>query len=149
VGKLSTHVLDTARGLPADGMRLELFRIQDAQYRSIGAFVTNAQGRTDLPLLEGAALEPGDYQIEFHIAPYFRALGMTTPDPTTTCRFCVRRGVIRPTGEAERGRLLGRLGQSSVAMGAHYCWHCMDRRVFLFHLARQPSGGGRASARPG
>lgn len=81
MGKLSTHVLDTARGLPADGMRLELFRIQDAQYRSIGVFVTNAQGRTDLPLLEGAALEPGDYQIEFHIAPYFRALGMTLTDP--------------------------------------------------------------------
>jgi 5-hydroxyisourate hydrolase len=81
MGKLTTHVLDTARGLPAAGMRIVLFKVEGEQFLSLGEFITNAQGRTDAPLLEGAALTAGDYQIEFHVAPYFRALKLTLADP--------------------------------------------------------------------
>jgi len=81
MGRLSTHVLDTARGLPAAGMRLTLSRREDGTWRSLGAFVTNAQGRTDTALLEGAALLPGAYQLEFCVADYFRAQGVALPQP--------------------------------------------------------------------
>ena len=81
MGKLSTHVLDTASGMPAAGMCIDLAIVEGSETRRIGGFVTNAQGRTDTPLLEGTTMLPGTYQIEFHVAEYFRAHGSTLPDP--------------------------------------------------------------------
>lgn len=81
MGRLSTHVLDTARGLPAPGMRVVLSMREGTVWRVIGEFVTNAQGRTAEPLLEGNAMRPGGYALEFHVAEYFRALGLVLPQP--------------------------------------------------------------------
>ena len=69
-GKLSTHVLDLVSGLPAAGMRIELSRVAPGPTLR-KAVVTNADGRTDLPLLAGAELTAGTYQLEFHVAEYF------------------------------------------------------------------------------
>ncbi len=66
--KLSTHVLDTANGIPAAGMSLTVWR--DGQL--LANAVTNAGGRTDAPLLEGEALVPGIYEIIFSVGDYFR-----------------------------------------------------------------------------
>lgn len=66
--KLSTHVLDTAHGMPAAGMNLTLWR--DGQM--LGKAITNDGGRTDAPLLEGEALVPGTYEIIFSVGDYFR-----------------------------------------------------------------------------
>jgi 5-hydroxyisourate hydrolase len=66
--KLSTHVLDTAHGIPAAGMSLTLWR--DGQL--LATTETNAEGRTDAPLLEGEALVPGIYEIIFSVGDYFR-----------------------------------------------------------------------------
>jgi len=70
-GKLSTHVLDTAHGKPAAGVRVELYR-DDVLLLQV---VTNADGRTDAPLLVGEAFVAGKYRIDFHIGDYFLTLG--------------------------------------------------------------------------
>lgn len=74
-GWLSTHVLDLARGAPAVGMRIELHRLGGAVSRRIVEAVTNADGRTDQPLLAGAAYLAGGYELIFHAGDYLRATG--------------------------------------------------------------------------
>ena len=80
-GRLTTHVLDTARGKPGAGIRIELFAIGDSAPRLIVSAVTNADGRTDVPLLAGDAMKPGRYEIVFHIGAYFRGAGVPVSDP--------------------------------------------------------------------
>ncbi len=77
MGRLTTHVLDTAAGRPAAGVRVVLRR--DGQVLAEGA--TNADGRMDRPLLEGAAFKPGGYELTFHVGDYFRAGGAALSDP--------------------------------------------------------------------
>ncbi len=74
MGRVTTHVLDTTRGEPAGGMRIELARSADPA-RTLASVVTNADGRTDAPLLEGAHMTAGTYQLTFHVAEYFRGRG--------------------------------------------------------------------------
>jgi 5-hydroxyisourate hydrolase len=76
---LTTHVLDTASGSPAAGVRVVLRRPGEAAV--IAEAKTNADGRLDEPLLDGAAFAPGTYEIAFHIGDYFRAQGTPTADP--------------------------------------------------------------------
>jgi hydroxyisourate hydrolase len=71
VARLSSHVLDIAAGVPAQGMRLLLWR-QGTEMPLVDTH-TNADGRTTLPLLEGAALAAGNYRLQFHVADYFRS----------------------------------------------------------------------------
>ena len=80
-GRLTTHVLDTALGRPAAGLRLTLYRIEGDARTPVARGVTNADGRLDAPLLEGAAHVPGTYEIEFRAGDYLRAAGLTLPDP--------------------------------------------------------------------
>jgi 5-hydroxyisourate hydrolase len=70
-GKLSTHVLDTAHGWPAAGVRIALYRGQER----VADAITNADGRTDAPLLVGEAMTKGTYRLEFAIGDYFASLG--------------------------------------------------------------------------
>jgi 5-hydroxyisourate hydrolase len=75
-GRLSTHVLDTARGRPAAGMQIDLLLLDpDGSGRLMKSVVTNADGRTNDPLLVGEALVAGAYRLVFHVADYFRARG--------------------------------------------------------------------------
>lgn len=78
MGRLTTHVLDTASGRPAAGVRVVLRR--DGEAVDLAATVTNADGRLDQPLLEGSAFKPGSYEILFHIGDYFRANGVALAD---------------------------------------------------------------------
>jgi 5-hydroxyisourate hydrolase len=79
---LTTHVLDTARGRPAAGLRIDLARIEaDGRPRPIKTVTTNADGRCDAPLLGPAELEPGRYELLFHVGPYFRASGAASDAP--------------------------------------------------------------------
>ena len=75
MGKLTTHVLDTMHGRPAEGMRLSLLR----DGRLLVTARTNADGRCDGPLLEGEALVPGIYELHFQAGDYFSALGVESP----------------------------------------------------------------------
>lgn len=76
-GRLSTHVLDTARGKPAAGVTITLYRI-GATAEKILETVTNADGRTDAPLLAGDALTVGVYELVFEAGAYLRASGQAT-----------------------------------------------------------------------
>jgi 5-hydroxyisourate hydrolase len=73
--KLSTHVLDLTRGAPADGMEIELWSLTEAP-QQIKVVRTNADGRTDAPLLTGDEFRPGDYQLVFKIRDYFATRGV-------------------------------------------------------------------------
>lgn len=75
MAKLSTHVLDTSRGLPAAGVRIDLFRLETGVTRLIKTATTNADGRTDAPLFADGELSPGSYRLAFHIGDYFAASG--------------------------------------------------------------------------
>jgi len=72
MGRLTTHVLDTARGKPGTGIRIELYGPDDVK---LGETRTNADGRTDAPLLEGERLRAGTYQLVFHVGAYFAGDG--------------------------------------------------------------------------
>ena len=81
MGKLTTHVLDTANGCPAAGMAVSLFRLQDGSASLLKQITLNHDGRADSPLLEGAAVVPGRYRLVFGVAAYFRGRGTTLDDP--------------------------------------------------------------------
>lgn len=72
MGRLTTHVLDTAAGRPGAGITVELYRMEGDAPVLVASALTNADGRTDKPLLEGEAFRAGSYQIVFHVGPYFR-----------------------------------------------------------------------------
>jgi len=90
-GRLTTHVLDTAAGRPAAGVRVVLRRLDGAAPVADG--VTNADGRMERPLLEGAAFAPGTYQLEFHVGDYFRARGVDLADPPFLDVIPIRFGI--------------------------------------------------------
>jgi len=74
-GYLTTHVLDTAEGRPAAGLLVELFRIDGEARTPRAAMTTNADGRTDAPILPERDFAPGTYELVFHAGDYLRAMG--------------------------------------------------------------------------
>jgi hydroxyisourate hydrolase len=75
---LTTHVLDTARGRPAAGVRIDLSEIDaDGRAHFIKTVTTNADGRTDAPLLGAAEAKAGAYELVFHVGAYFRTMSGT------------------------------------------------------------------------
>jgi hydroxyisourate hydrolase len=78
-GKLSTHVLDTAKGRPAPGLKIELWRIEDNERELLKEAITNQDGRTERPLLLGDELKPGAYELVFHVGPYFQNRSRRSP----------------------------------------------------------------------
>jgi 5-hydroxyisourate hydrolase len=81
MGRLTTHVLDTAAGTPGQGMSITLHKIVDNRRETLTTVVTNHDGRCDQPLLEGADFAVGVYELEFAAGDYFRAHGVTLPEP--------------------------------------------------------------------
>ncbi len=72
-GYLTTHVLDTARGRPAAGLKIALYRLEGGARLPLGMSVTNADGRTDAPILPEEEFAPGIYELEFHAGAYLAA----------------------------------------------------------------------------
>jgi 5-hydroxyisourate hydrolase len=93
MGRLSTHVLDTARGKPAAGVKIILYRISGQSHRKIAEVTTNADGRTDAPLLEGASLTAGSYELVFCAGDYLRASGQAGADTLFLDEIPIRFGV--------------------------------------------------------
>ena len=96
MGHLSTHVLDTARGLPAAGVLVEVRMVRSGNSETLASATTNAQGRTDAPLLAGDRLERGTYELTFHVGDYFRNAGVPLSDPPFLDRIVVRIGIADP-----------------------------------------------------
>jgi 5-hydroxyisourate hydrolase len=85
MGKLTTHILDTAHGKPASGVHISILAERGGAWVALGTAITNSDGRCDVPLLQDAALSIGRYRLVFHIGPYFRAhvhaLGQAAEQP--------------------------------------------------------------------
>lgn len=79
-GYLTTHVLDTARGVPAQGIDIVLYRIEDYSLTKIATSVTNADGRTDEPILPAEEFETGNYELVFKAGDYLRRNGLAKGD---------------------------------------------------------------------
>jgi 5-hydroxyisourate hydrolase len=92
-GRLTTHVLDTARGQPAGGVKIMLYRQSEQSHRKIKEVVTNADGRTDGPLLAGEDLKPGIYELVFCAGDYLRATGQATGEVLFLDQIPIRFGV--------------------------------------------------------
>lgn len=75
MGRLTTHVLDTANGRPGAGITVDLSMLRSGEWQLLKSVRTNADGRTDTPLLEGEALRPGAYELAFHLGSYFKSEG--------------------------------------------------------------------------
>ena len=89
MGRLTTHVLDTARGCPAAGLALTLSALAPERRLLVEA-TTNADGRLDHPLLKGETFRPGRYELVFRAAAYHRALGLPLADPPFLDEVVVR-----------------------------------------------------------
>jgi 5-hydroxyisourate hydrolase len=108
LGKLTTHVLDTALGKPAAGLRIDVWR--DGLIKTI---VTNADGRADAPLLEGAAFTAGEYELRFHAGDYLRAQGLKLVEPLFLDVIPIRFGIADATQHFHVPLLLSPFGYST------------------------------------
>jgi 5-hydroxyisourate hydrolase len=93
MGRLTTHVLDTANGIPAEGVAIELYALDGAKRALIGAMRTNSDGRAPSPLLQGDSFKLGTYELTFDVGAYFAQRGTKTADPPflsiVTIRFAI------------------------------------------------------------
>ncbi len=91
MGRLTTHILDTAHGRPAAGLVVELWRPDSSA--CLRTVTTNADGRMDGPLLEGDAFTAGVYELRFRAGDYLRTTGTVLPDPLFLDRIPIRFGM--------------------------------------------------------
>jgi len=95
-GYLTTHVLDTARGCPAEGLKIELFRL-DGHRRLLKTLVTNDDGRTDEQILPTEAFETGEYELVFHAGAYLDSIGALSESPRFLDVIPIRFGMSAPS----------------------------------------------------
>lgn len=93
IAKLTTHVLDTATGKPAQGLKIALYKVSGNSHSKIKDVVTNDDGRVDSPLLEGAAFKTGIYELVFFAGDYLRATQKDLPDPLFLDQIPIRFGM--------------------------------------------------------
>lgn len=99
MGRLSTHVLDTHAGRPARGVPVTLHRLGPAGERELVAqATTNADGRTDAPLMAGDAFRPGRYELTFAVGAYFAGRGLDLPDPAFLDEVPIRFAIAEADG---------------------------------------------------
>ncbi len=92
-GYLTTHVLDTARGCPAEGLRIDLYRITGAERTHLTTLTTNADGRTDTQILPADAFQTGTYELVFHAGAYLDATGTPPEEPRFLDEVPIRFGM--------------------------------------------------------
>ncbi len=92
-GFLTTHVLDTARGCPAEGIKIALYRVSGNSHRKIAEAVTNADGRTDAPILPEETFKTGTYELIFFAGDYLRATGQAGAEPLFLDQVPIRFGM--------------------------------------------------------
>ena len=95
MGRLTTHVLDTAQGCPASGVAVQLYRVKPER-ELIAEASTNADGRLDAPILDDAAFASGVYELVFHAGKYFATHLGELPDPPFVDEVVIRFGIANP-----------------------------------------------------
>jgi 5-hydroxyisourate hydrolase len=92
-GYVTTHVLDAGRGCPAAGMRVELYRLEGEVRRLVREVVTNADGRTDGPVIPKGELAAGVWELVFHAGAYLDAAGVAGESPRFLDVIPIRFGI--------------------------------------------------------
>lgn len=113
MARLSTHVLDISRGVAARGVVIDLHRVAGEARQPIVRVTTNADGRTDAPLLAGERIEPGIYELTFHAGDYYRGAGVELASPAFLDVVVVRVGLADPEGHYHVPLLLSPWGYST------------------------------------
>lgn len=98
MGRLTTHVLDTANGCPGAGLSIKLYRLENGQWQLLSDCLTNADGRCEQPLLQGDAYRSGLYQLHFAVGDYYRGRGLSLPSPAFLDQVVLQVGI--DAGEA-------------------------------------------------
>ena len=112
-GYLTTHVLDTARGVPAKGVKIALYAIDGDSRDKITETVTNADGRTDSPILPTADFTTGTYELVFFAGDYLRETGQAGDDPLFLDQIPLRFGMADPQAHYHVPLLLSAYGYST------------------------------------
>ncbi len=112
-GRLTTHVLDTATGLPAAGLKVELYRLAGEEPALIGTIMTNADGRSDAPLMSGDDMVKGSYQFVFHAGDYFRGQKLDLAEPLFLDQVPLRFGIADPSKHYHVPLLLSPFGYTT------------------------------------
>lgn len=111
---LTTHVLDTALGKPAAGLRIDVVRHEDRGRAVLKTVTTNADGRVDGgPILSGESFVEGEYELIFHAGDYLRASGHTLPEPPFLDIIPIRFGIADTTAHYHVPLLLSPFGYST------------------------------------
>jgi 2-oxo-4-hydroxy-4-carboxy-5-ureidoimidazoline decarboxylase len=97
-GRISTHVLDSAAGIPAAGVAVELVELSGEGERVVARAVTNAGGRTDAPLIAGRPVPIATYELRFALGAYHRSRGLAVASPAFLETVPIRFGVAEPEG---------------------------------------------------
>lgn len=113
MGFLTTHVLDTARGCPAAGLRITLARLEAGGPVVLAGVVTNADGRTDGPILPEGRFAPGRYELTFHAGDYLRATGQAGEEPLFLDEVTIRFGMADAAAHYHVPLLLSPYGYST------------------------------------
>lgn len=92
-GRLTTHVLDTATGMPAAGLSIALYRLDGPARAHLKSVVTNSDGRCDVPLLAGQEFLTGEYELVFAAGDYLRGQGTKLPEPAFLDSVPIRFGM--------------------------------------------------------
>lgn len=95
-GYLTTHVLDTARGCPAEGLRIDLFRLDGEARVHLRSLQTNADGRTDSRILPAEEFRTGEYELVFHVGDYLDRAGAPPETPRFLGAVPIRFGMSEP-----------------------------------------------------
>ena len=93
MGRLTTHVLDTAQGIPGAGIDIKLFSLSSGRHLGATA-TTNADGRTDEPLLDDETISSGTYELEFAVGDYFRLTRIPTVEPAFLEYVVIRFSIV-------------------------------------------------------
>jgi len=112
-GYLTTHVLDTSRGRPAAGMKIALYRVSGMSHRKIAETETNADGRTDSPILPAGDLKTGIYELIFFVGDYLREVRLAGDDPLFLDQVPIRFGMSDPSAHYHVPLLLSPYGYST------------------------------------
>ncbi len=111
---LTTHVLDTSRGKPAEGLRIDLYRLGGQSREKIASVTTNSDGRVDGgPILAGETFLAGEYELVFHAGDYLRACGVALPEPAFLDVIPIRFGIADTTAHYHVPLLLSPYGYST------------------------------------